>query len=224
MTDSTAEPGTNRLKLLSLQIGYDPTSPPPYTNSEPSSSSQAPFVLPANAKPCNFVILTQKRSPLKGTYILDPSLDIPSAWLPPLPEDETEETRSNFYAKSEHGDVASELYLLDKPILRGRKKVLLNVLSGKGTASVHIEGPSPPFTLHSHSNYLLGGILVKIPRSFKGSITVGTKDGPVLMSDAISSQASVFNDAMVLNNESGCATISFEDEDFVGKDTGCLVG
>ncbi|KAF9065334.1 hypothetical protein BDP27DRAFT_1424893 [Rhodocollybia butyracea] len=190
----------------------------------------------------------KKNNAIEGTYILDPSLEIPSAWLPPLPEEETEGTRSNFYAKSEFGRVTSELYLLDRPILRRRKKVLLNISSPCWTTRVHIhrEGPSPPFTLHSHSTSLLGDITVKIPRSFKGSITAGTKHGRVLMSDAISNQASVFSDllgvkrlyvgdiaaindeiddAMVLDNERGCARISFEDEDFVANpDAGCVVG
>jgi hypothetical protein len=76
-------------------------------------------------------------------------------------------------------------------------------------------------------------VTVKIPRSFRGSITAGTKYGRIQMSEGVSSQASVFSDllgvkrlslgdinagndqaydAMVLNSEHGCIRISFEDE------------
>jgi len=223
--------------LPALPTDQDTTSPPPYTNSEPSSSSQAPFVLPANVKPSNFLSFTQKHNSVKGTFVLDPSLEIPSDWLPPLPEEETEETRSNLYAKSEHGNVTLELYLLDRPILKSQKKVLMNTLSTYGSASVHIhrEGPSPPFALNA--NAPRGNVTVRIPRSYKGSITASTKYGRVSMSDGVSGQASVFSDlqgvkrvfvgditarsdqtddAMVLDTEHGCVRISFEDEDFGG--------
>ncbi|KAF9072284.1 hypothetical protein BDP27DRAFT_1418195 [Rhodocollybia butyracea] len=133
----------------------------------------------------------------------------------------TQETRSNFYIKSEHGDVTLELYLLDKPIVGGRKKVLLNASSTYKSTSVHIhrDGPSPPFILHSHSTTTskAENITVRIPRSFKGTITAGSIHGPVSMSPAISRRAYLFNDALVLNNHHGCARISFEDEDFAVK-------
>ncbi|KAF9072287.1 hypothetical protein BDP27DRAFT_1361133 [Rhodocollybia butyracea] len=166
-------------------------------------TDQAPFVLPANVKPSNFLSFTQKHNSVKGTFVLDPSLEIPSDWLPPLPEEETEETRSNLYAKSEHGN--------------------------------HREGPSPPFALNA--NAPRGNVTVRIPRSYKGSITASTKYGRVSMSDGVSGQASVFSDlqgvkrvfvgditarsdqtddAMVLDTEHGCVRISFEDEDFGG--------
>ncbi|KAF9072286.1 hypothetical protein BDP27DRAFT_1418197 [Rhodocollybia butyracea] len=185
------------------------TSPPPYSNAA-SSSPPRSFMLPAKNKPCNFFAFTRTHNPLKATSVLDPSLEIPRAWLPPLLKGETEETRSNFYIKSEYGDVTLELYLLDKPIVGGRKKVLLNASSTYKSTLVHIhrDGLSPPFVLHSHSTTTppVGNIIVRIPRSFKGTITAGSIHGPVSMSPAISRQAYVFSDL-----------ISFEDENFAAK-------
>lgn len=231
--------------LPALPTDQDTTSPPPYTNSEPSSSSQAPFVLPANVKPSNFLSFTQTHNSIKGTHIIDSSLDVPSDWLPPLPEEETEETRRNFYAKSEHGNVTSELYLLNKLVLKGRKKVLMNVSSTYGSVSVsiHREGPFPPCTLHASSSY--GNVTVRIPRSFKGSITAGTKHGRVSISDAVSGQASVFSDfqgakrifvgdlsarnelmddMMVLDSDYGGVRVSFDDEDSAGRISKSITG
>ncbi|KAJ3770613.1 hypothetical protein FB446DRAFT_705272 [Lentinula raphanica] len=80
-------------------------SPPPYAASDPSSSSSSPpFVLPDSAKPSNYLSLSQTHNSFRGTYVIDPSLEIPSEYLPPLPDGENEDTQSNFYARSTHGN------------------------------------------------------------------------------------------------------------------------
>ncbi|KAF9072288.1 hypothetical protein BDP27DRAFT_1361134 [Rhodocollybia butyracea] len=212
----------------------DAPSPPPYT-SLASPSTQIPFVLPQNIKPSNFLSFTEAYNSIEGTHVIDSSLDIPSEWLPPLPEGEAEETRSNFYAKSAYGNVTSELYLLDKPVLKGRRKLLMNVSSTHASVSVciHREGLSPPYNLNASSSY--GNVTVRIPRSFKGLISASTKYGRVLMSDAVSGQAlSVFSglqgvkrifigdlsarnelmdDVIVLDSWSGTVKLFFEDEE-----------
>jgi len=220
-----------QVPLQALPSDQD-AAPPPYTSSDPSSSIQ--FVLPENTKPSNFASFSQKHKSVKGTYILDPSQEVPSDWLPPLPEGETEKTRSNFHAHSVHGSVTSDLYLLNKPILRDRKKVLLSVSSKHSpvSMSIHRDGPSPPFVLKASSKH--ASVTVKIPRSFKGSVTAIINHGRVSMSDAVSAQASVFSDVngvkrffvgdlntrneaaddeMFLENVHGSIKISFDDED-----------
>ncbi|KAF9072289.1 hypothetical protein BDP27DRAFT_1418200 [Rhodocollybia butyracea] len=201
-----------QVPLQALPSDQD-AAPPPYTSSDPSSSIQ--FVLPENTKPSNFASFSQKHKSVKGTYILDPSQEVPSDWLPPLPEGETE--------KNSH-----------KPILRDRKKVLLSVSSKHSpvSMSIHRDGPSPPFVLKASSKH--ANVTVKIPRSFKGSVTAIINHGRVSMSDAVSAQASVFSDVngvkrffvgdlntrnvaaddeMFLENVHGSIKISFDDED-----------
>jgi len=253
ITDSdAASPHSSTTKTAEAPLPAlpaDPVSPPPYTGPEVAfSSTQSTFILPANTKPCNFVSFSQTNTSVKGTYVLDPSLELPTEWLPPLPEDETEETRSNFLAKTENGSVVSDVYLLEKPPLKGRKKVVMNASSNNGSVAtyIHREGSSPPFILNASSPY--GGVAVRIPRSFKGSITASTKHGHVSMSDAVSAQASLVSDlqgvrrifvgdlstrneetddVMILESVNGSVKISFEDEDFTNrivKSVGGLLG
>ncbi|KIK60382.1 hypothetical protein GYMLUDRAFT_244385 [Collybiopsis luxurians FD-317 M1] len=212
------------------------SSPPPYVPSDPSSSSSAPpFVPPDYLKPSNYVSLNQNHHSVEGTYLLDPSLEIPSEFLAPLPDGiESEDRRSNFYGSSTHGNVSAILYLLNKPMPKSRNKVLLKTCSTNGTVSTCIRrgGLLPAFDLKSESQN--GSVDVKIPRTYRGMITGSTKHGRVWMSDAVSAQAVVFSDvegtkrifmgdfsarndetddSMVLESNNGNVNIYFEDED-----------
>ncbi|KIK60379.1 hypothetical protein GYMLUDRAFT_85379 [Collybiopsis luxurians FD-317 M1] len=210
-------------------------SPPPYTPSDPSSSSSAPpSVPPDDLKPINYVQLDQKHHTVQGSYLLDPSLEIPAEFLGPLPKRLSEDHRSNFYASSKHGSVSAILYLLNRPMLKSRNKVLLNTSSRHGTVSTCIrrEGLLPAFELKSESRN--GNLLVKIPRTYRGMIIGTTKHGRVYMSDAVSARAVIFsdvegtkrifigdfstrndetNDLMVLETKHGSVNVYFEDED-----------
>ncbi|KIK60380.1 hypothetical protein GYMLUDRAFT_261380 [Collybiopsis luxurians FD-317 M1] len=211
-------------------------SPPPYAPSDPSSSSSVPpFAPPDGIQPSNYVSLNQNHHSVEGTYLLDPSLEIPNEFLAPLPDGiESEDSRSNFYGSSNHGNVSAMLYLLNKPMHKSRNKVLLNTCSTHGTVSTCVRrgGLLPAFDLKSKTQN--GNVLVKIPRTYRGMITGTTKHGRVWMSDAVSAQAVVFSDvegtkrifvgdfkarndetddSMVLETVHGIVMIYFENED-----------
>ncbi|KAJ3964932.1 hypothetical protein EV361DRAFT_873613 [Lentinula raphanica] len=219
-------------------------SPPPYAASDPSSSSSSPpFVLPDSVKPSNYLSLSQTHNSFRGTYVIDPSLEIPSEYLPPLPDGENEDTRSNFYARSTHGNVNVDLYLLDKVSTNdSKKRVLLCTSSAHGSVYTtiveyqpgvqHRADTRPSFELKSSSKN--GDVNVKIPRSFRGPVTGTTVHGQIVMSDAVSSQAMVFSDvqgvkrifigdmstrnegiedSLFLESAHGSIRIYFEDED-----------
>ncbi|KAE9401093.1 hypothetical protein BT96DRAFT_856813 [Gymnopus androsaceus JB14] len=207
-------------------------SPPPYVPSNPSSSSTSRLALPP-LKPSNYISILEKNHSARGTFIIDPSLAIPSEYLPPLPEGESEDTRSNLHCKSHNGSVSADVYLLDKLVIEPRKKVILNTISLNGSVSniIHREGSYPPFSLTSSSRD--GSVSVKLPRSYQGSLTASTKDGRVRMSPAVSAQATVFStvngtqkayigdlsvrkndtdDVVLLETRDGNITIQYEDE------------
>ncbi|KIK61291.1 hypothetical protein GYMLUDRAFT_42868 [Collybiopsis luxurians FD-317 M1] len=160
-------------------------SPPPYAQSDPaSSSSKPPPVSPDDLKPSNYVLLDPKDRSVQGTYLLDPSLEVPDEFLAPLPDGQSKKHRCNFRALSTHGNVSTILYLLDKPILKidgwiHREKVLINTSSTHGAVSTCIrrERSLPAFDLKAESRN--GSVVVKIPHTYRGMITGTTKHGRV---------------------------------------------
>ncbi|KAJ3769905.1 hypothetical protein FB446DRAFT_790942 [Lentinula raphanica] len=157
---------------------------PLYATYNPSSSSLSrPFILPDSVKPSNHLSLSQTHDYIRGTSFIDPSLEIPNEYLPPLAADETKYTRN--------------LYLLDDPTNAGlKKKVLLCTSSAYGFVYTTIRRADthPSFELKSGSTY--GAVNVKIPRSFRGPVTGTTVHGSIVMSNTVSSQAMVFSDVL----------------------------
>jgi hypothetical protein len=218
-----------------LNVVQESTSPPPYYSSDPSSSSSTPaFVPPDSVKPSNYLFLSRSHASLVGTYVIDPSLEIPSDFLVPLPEGESEETRRNLYAKTTHASATVDLYLLDKPLPKSQGKVLLTTSSAHGNVYtyIHRADSSPAFSLKSSTKHAF--LLVKIPRSFRGIVTGNVAHGRFWMSEAVSAQATIFSevegikrvflgdlsarndetdDSMELANVHGNISIYFEDED-----------
>jgi len=208
-------------------------SPPPYAQSDPSSSSSISELALPPGKPSNYISIIEVNHSARGTFILDPSLDIPSEYLPPLPEGESENSRSNLHCKSQNGSVSADVYLLQKPLIEPRKKVILNTVSLNGSVSntIHREGSYPPFSLISSSRN--GSVTVKLPRSFSGPISAGTGNGRVRMSPAVSANATMFgtvngaqrayigdlsvrtddtDDVVMLESRNGSIIIQYEDE------------
>ncbi|KAE9401092.1 hypothetical protein BT96DRAFT_992452 [Gymnopus androsaceus JB14] len=193
-------------------------SPPPYTPSDPSSSSSTSALtqLPS-VKPSNYISILEKNHSVQTYFYPRPIASYPY----------------NLHCKSHDGSVSVDVYLLDKPLIEPRKKVILNTVSLDGSVSnvIHREGSYPPFSLTSFSHD--GSVSVKLPRSYQGSLTASTKDGRVRMSPAVSAQATVFStvngtqkayigdlsvrkndtdDVVLLETRDGNITIQYEDE------------
>ena len=62
-----------------------------------------------NIKPSNFVNLNRANESIRGSWLIDPSLSIPSSFLPPPP---TEGARSNLILESKNGAIDADIYLL----------------------------------------------------------------------------------------------------------------
>jgi len=177
-------------------------SPPSYTVSEtpqagPSNLHQS---LP-NAQPCNFVSVSKKNSSIKGTWLLDPMLSIPSELLPPLPEGESESTRKNLSLQTKDGSINANIFVLAEELQKTENKMNLRTIidtsteDGDVTIKMH-EVPSQkgqvrsPIQLRSYSGD--GSIRVYLPRSFRGVFRIKTKSGKIRFSEAVESSLALF--------------------------------
>lgn len=99
-----------------LSIILQEDSPPSYTVSEtplagPSNLEHLERSVP-NAQPCNFESISRRDSSIKGTWLLDPMLSIPSEFLPPLPQGESESTRKNLSLQTRDGSINADIFVL----------------------------------------------------------------------------------------------------------------
>ena len=86
--------------------------PPPYLDATASTPSESglsrPCTIP-NIQPSNFISLNRPNEAIKGSWLIDPSLSIPSSFLPPLSADGV---RNNLAIESKNGTVDVDVYLL----------------------------------------------------------------------------------------------------------------
>jgi len=184
---------------------FDP--PPTYTPSTsdspsislPSSSTQCPSL--PRLKPCNLVSLTRENNSIKEDFLLDPSLHIPSGLLPPLAEGESDSTRKNLRLLSKNGSVSTEIVLLagDPATDDSRKnyrRTTLDIKSQNGSVTARIrtveEKGRRPIVLVAHSAN--GSVTVYIPRSFRGFLTIGSKNGSICFSDEVKEYLSTLSE------------------------------
>jgi hypothetical protein len=99
--------------------GCQEEPPPSYADSETALAPDTQTS--ARPQPCNFVSIIRKHSSVKGSFVIDPSIYIPDAHLPPLQGDEKEEGRRNLRLKSHHGSVDAEILLVDDSSGEGSK-------------------------------------------------------------------------------------------------------
>jgi hypothetical protein len=59
------------------------------------------------------VSIIRRNESVKGSYVIDPALRIPSRLLPPLEEGETEDQRQNLKLLSHNGSVQASIVLVE---------------------------------------------------------------------------------------------------------------
>ena len=130
-----------RYSALSIILQED--SPPSYTVSEapgPSNFEISNRPVP-NAQPCNFVSVSRRDSSIKGTWLLDPMLSIPSELLSPLPEGESESTRKNLSLQTKDGSINANIFVLlttAEELQKTENKMNLRTLINASTTDGHV--------------------------------------------------------------------------------------
>lgn len=131
------------MSLLPHLINLQDDSPPSYTVSEiPGPSNLANLNRPVpNAQPCNFVSISRRDSSIKGTWLLDPMLSIPADLLPPLPEEESENTRTNLSLRTKDGSINANIFVLlttAEELQKAEDRMPLRTLIDTSTKDGHV--------------------------------------------------------------------------------------
>ncbi|KAG1843098.1 hypothetical protein C8R48DRAFT_35140 [Suillus tomentosus] len=197
--DSTVtDPTSSELKAPPENEGELPGEPPSYYNTSDqnaiagASSSSTPLQPTFKSKPTNYLHLFNDNSPIKGEYVIDPGMTIPTSLLPPLSPEESEADRKNLSLHSTNGSVNADIWLLGARAAqpsdskKSTKRTTLDISSDNGsvTARVHTIHGAEPFLLTISAKN--GGVNVTVPRSFNGLLLLTTRHGSVSLADALS--------------------------------------
>ncbi|KAJ7624837.1 hypothetical protein FB45DRAFT_751627, partial [Roridomyces roridus] len=148
-------------------------------------------------KPTNFLSLSRSNGGLKGTYIIDPHIKIPSSLLAPLAADETEETRRNMSVQTSNGNIDANIYVVgDDAEVKRQCTLYLKASNASIVAKLHTNPTSPRPSINLHAYNSNGPITVHIPASFRGPLTIRARHGsprlvgPLASATTTSSEAS----------------------------------
>ncbi|KAF6756296.1 hypothetical protein DFP72DRAFT_1066658 [Ephemerocybe angulata] len=184
--------------------GDDTDEPPPFYTVIPATDETSDSTPDASAassswlkgvplpKPTNTVSFTKRNGALKGQWVIDPGLVVPSSLLPALSAGETEEARRNLYVKAHNGALAAVVHLIPRPTApdgRTRTTFEASTLNGSVKFALFeavVKSCQPrrlPISLKLET--LNGAIHIGIPRSFKGTIIGKTLNGGVKLSNDV---------------------------------------
>lgn len=184
----------------------DPQLPTPASTSIQSAAGDPLTKL--NQKPTNFLYVDEKHHAIKGTYVIDPSLHIPDAYLHPL---NPEEERKNLYLHTRDGSVDVDLWIVGRKLHSfqekprhdlGRTKIHVSSRDGSVAVKVNAIDNIHPLSLEVLSRD--GRVIVFIPRSFHGHLALKSVHGNCVLSDEL------------LRNSTQLGTVNSTKKVFVG--------
>jgi len=170
-------------------------SPPSYLDINMEALTISPGSIPnrartiPNIKPSNFVTVGRANDCIKGSWLIDPSLFIPSSFLPPL---QPGGARRNLFLESKNGAIDADVYLLPTSYSdqNTSKYILIHTQSNNGSVRTRLHEVNSstgevrlPIRLSTLSDN--GSINVQIPRSFSGPIRIRTHHGSIQFSAAV---------------------------------------
>ncbi|KAJ7152025.1 hypothetical protein C8R46DRAFT_483278 [Mycena filopes] len=187
-------------------------SPPAYAGSQQPAGPSIPLPppIPNTVKPANFLSLSRTNATIKGTYVVDPCLKIPPFLLPPLGEGETEETRRNVHLETTNAPIDTVLFIVGDGGQKEPQRVdiLLKTTHGSIKASVHAAATPTRPAINLTLDTLYAPVVLRLPRSFRGPVTLRTQYAAVTFSDALTTNLTTFNE---LDNTHRCFVGDFAD-------------
>jgi len=172
-------------------------TPPTYDSIRPIPSASTSPSSPEGLNPTNYVTIMRKHEAIKADFVIDPSLRIPDALLPPLPSGQND--RNNLHLESYHGSIKTEVHVMppsrpppsDQP---RRTTLMMKTEHGAILAKLHVAtGIRPPIHLSAINKH--GSIKIYIPRSFVGLVSVTKGNGCVKFSDNLQKKLTAFGEA-----------------------------
>ncbi|KAJ6517465.1 hypothetical protein C8R47DRAFT_1087337 [Mycena vitilis] len=197
-----------------------PDDPPPaYMHTDSKASVPAPdfsappppllppvMTPPATVKPTNYLSLSRGNGSIKGTYVIDPRAAVPPFLLPPLAHDESEATRRSVFLHTSNGSIDVDLFVVGGESGResgaeGKKEeagkgVDMLVKSSNGSITVKLHAPPTPRPpLHLTGTSSNGTLTLHLPHSFRGPLTLRTRNGSVRIGGALAGATSTVSEA-----------------------------
>ncbi|KAK1220704.1 hypothetical protein PQX77_016530 [Marasmius sp. AFHP31] len=181
------------------------TPPPAYTDLT-SSHVQLEQVLELPKAACNYTRLVRETGSIQETFVVDHSIRITEALLPPLidaPRGE-EGTNNNLYVKTKRGDVDVNIHVAedDPATLHSGSSsgsqaiVCLVVESDNGDVVVRLN--APPREKRCAVNLIVGAqsgsIFVLLPRSIAGIVDITADSQPVVVSRELSNTTNTIDE------------------------------
>ncbi|KAJ7240575.1 hypothetical protein C8J57DRAFT_1371443 [Mycena rebaudengoi] len=184
-----------------VSTDVSPDAPPPaYIPTAPASKpDEYVTLLPEGVKPTNFLSLRRTNSSIFGTYLIDPRLKIPASLLEPLASDETEETRRNLFLHTNHGSVDVDVFVAGDRDIKRRIDIAISSSNGSVAARIHADAARPPIRIKAQNG--LGAVTIRLPRSFRGPITILTRHGTAHFSAQLSAQLTPLGEAQKTRRE-----------------------
>ncbi|KAI0249761.1 hypothetical protein BJV78DRAFT_639611 [Lactifluus subvellereus] len=188
------------------QMPLPDQSPPPYSPSPQDSSVNPtqPSRLPPDLSPTNYLHIKEKNGSVKQKVLLD--LNVPRPPASALPAGIRDSEIPNLNLDSHNGSVSGEVWVLraaksqDPPAQRDnhtseRAHMHFGSHNGAVKALVHLhpEMAEPRPFLSIDVKSLNGAIMITIPRSFRGQLTLHTDNGSVHLSSTLAPRAATLS-------------------------------
>lgn len=136
--ESSATPVEQQEEMSGSNAGVEP---PPYVQASPSASTATPVEKPVEGvtaddefallQNSNYVYIKEHHKPIKGSWKIDPNVEVSASVPMELPEGEE---RANLYLRTEYGDISARLALISD----GPTKSIIDVSSRHGAVDVKI--------------------------------------------------------------------------------------
>jgi len=200
----------------------DSLPPPPYHDTTNDSASKAQLDHPPQRpQPANYITIVRDNGHLTGTFVIDPSLPIPTSLLPPLTPGEMETKRNNLNLETKSGSINVDIHIAsvaeslpiapasgDKQTRKGKNKKRrsdsnsnvepVNVavhVKGSRYVAVKVHTPAknaPSCTVKIRSRW--GFVWLCLPRSYQGPVNI-TYGEPPEISNELSRNFTTFSEA-----------------------------
>ncbi|PPQ83224.1 hypothetical protein CVT25_004283 [Psilocybe cyanescens] len=167
-----------------------------------SSLKSVSGILP-DVRPTNFIQLSRDIKTLRGAWIIDPAMVVPSPFLPSLRVNETEETRSNISLDvSLWGAIHADIFLLstkkDSTSATAQRQKIYIQGHSSGTLTMKLilicpvqheafrdRAAETRWPMRISCSSVVGNVNIYLPRSFRGLIDTEVTLGSVRFSDAM---------------------------------------
>ncbi|THH07193.1 hypothetical protein EW145_g3546 [Phellinidium pouzarii] len=219
---SSEDPTTNTNDVSSEPPPYTPPPPAPSQLPRSSSSASASTSARATGESCpnvpasNFLTIKRENASIKGTYVIDPTLQIPPeepSSSRALSADDDDNIKKNLNLHCKNGSISATVWLVGEDSQDELHRAAIDANSKNGSVNLKLNTTtSRPFTLTAFSQN--GSVNVAIPSSFVGPVEINTRNGSVSLSDLMTSRIATFSD---IDGKRVCYIGDFKEANYTGR-------